>query len=334
MKQHHRMRRSASVIRIEEEREPIATRPRSRSTDAQLGALTASRGAAIGPDAVIALQRTLGNQVVTSALRSSPGTESTATAPVQRMPAEDGAPEPQPAHDAVAVPRPGKTFSDDELLAFDRAMTLALRKLERAIVATVAAQKSLTRTGALPHDYWRLLRACFQVPEDMPQDDLLMCMEILDDGLCRIRKGLRTPGLPIVATNPTGGGGAKATGYVAMAYLEKFRPKDPVRPAVFDGRIHIKPSLLDPENPRKAAYVIVHEASHKFLGTRDWAYTPSENSLVAMEDELADMGKDPRNRRGEKKMSKDWYDLSVVQALNNADSFASFAMQASPDEEA
>ena len=99
-------------------------------------------------------------------------------------------------------------------------------------------------------------------------------MATVRDNLNRIESGLWTPDLQIVDSNPNRGG--NASGYVRCSYSEMFRTADADRERSTGGRIHIRFATYGATNTvanqQNCGITIVHEAAHKFCGSRDWQY--------------------------------------------------------------
>lgn len=224
----------------------------------------------------------------------------------------------QPSHrvrvrHAWIVSRPGARLGHDIRAKFDAAIPVALASLKHAI-----AQVRLARNGQGTVDgFLPLLRSCFRVPADAAgavlQRNLLSVLAVLQ----ATRAGLKTVDLQIVDENPNRGQGAQ--GYVRMAFSELFRTDDPARPAAFAGRIHMHFAQALRKRDALNALVLIHEATHRFAGTRDWSYLPSESGLVELEAELIDAGGRDALRGG-------FFGMTNEQALNNADSHAGFVM--------
>lgn len=100
-----------------------------------------------------------------------------------------------------------------------------------------------------------------------------------------------------------------------------------------------------------AAHTLIHEASHKWLGTRDWGYHYGWD-MLGYESSWREMGGDvppldfvyPKATRGPRTEGKNypskvpdkgtsalkaWYEMSGAEALNNADSYSGFAVRVS-----
>jgi hypothetical protein len=74
-----------------------------------------------------------------------------------------------------------------------------------------------------------------------------------------------------------------------------------------------------------AAGNLIHEATHRFIGTRDWAYAINFD-MISYESTYTALGMRPPPPPKSVNSIKAWYDMTVPEALNNADSYAGFVM--------
>lgn len=211
------------------------------------------------------------------------------------------------------VSRPGGAVSAVENQVFTAAMDQARTAVHRAygiVVARLAGTPA--GAGVVPAHFDQLLEYCFR-PGAIAAT-ITATRTRVRDNLVRIRNGLWTPGLQIVDSNVNRGGAA--SGYVRCSYSELFRLRDANREQSFGGRIHIRfgnyNTANTPVNQRNAATVIVHEATHKFCGARDWTYNGGGFAGYAA---FVAMGAAPPLPA-----------LTNAQGLNNADSYAELVM--------
>ena len=210
------------------------------------------------------------------------------------------------------VSRPGATVSLIENQVFTAAMELARAALDRAILL-LDARIPGAAAPPLPANFENLADYCFWPGNIEPlRTNRLATVRA---NVQRIRVGLTSAGLQIVDSNPNRGGAA--SGYVRTTVGEALRPgTDPATEKPFVGRIHVRFATVNtgntPVNQQMAAFTIVHEASHRFCGTRDWGYNGGGSAgyfaLLAL---------------GPAAIPH----LATDQALNNADSYAEFVMR-------
>ncbi len=220
--------------------------------------------------------------------------------------------------DFYAVSRPGGTVSAVQGQVLGDSMVLARRRLDEVLSLTRDSRRAL-RGGSdmdLSVDFLENLKSLFRVAGDASAATIRNTIETAYDSLSRVQHGLGTRDIQIVDSNPNRGG--VASGYVRMAYREILRRRDAERQVSFGGRVHFRFALLRAGDESKVAHVIIHEAAHKFAGARDWCYLPSESGMVAMENDMRGIGVPSQGA---------WYDMTNIQALNNADSYAGFVMQ-------
>jgi hypothetical protein len=104
------------------------------------------------------------------------------------------------------------------------------------------------------------------------------------------------------------------------AFLDAIYP-NPNSPATFRGDIYMKFNQLGGANVATAN--LIHEATHRYLGTRDWAYVANYD-MIAFEKSYRDINLPvPYPPRSVNALVA-WADMTVDQAINNADSYAGF----------
>jgi hypothetical protein len=212
--------------------------------------------------------------------------------------------------------RPHAVINPVEAAVMTAAMNTARVKLLAAIAITQAVVGGTAEGhGIVPVGFGALLEYAFR-PGPLPANMLNAANAALV-GLQQINTGLNAATLEVVDSNPRRGG--IASGYVRMTVRELFRRADPARPRDNVGRIHIRLATYGgaatPVNINNAASTLVHEASHKFSGTRDWGYM-AEGAAGYMG--MVAMGMVPALGGGAV--------LTNPQGLNNADSYAAFVM--------
>lgn len=110
---------------------------------------------------------------------------------------------------------------------------------------------------------------------------------------------------------------------IPQALYEAAVTPNPKTPASFYGPIFFRFDQLGTTST--LAGNLVHEGTHRFLGTRDWAYCVQfdmvdyEESYVALNIPIPQPPKSPNS-------IKAWYDMTTQEAINNADSYAGFIM--------
>jgi hypothetical protein len=109
----------------------------------------------------------------------------------------------------------------------------------------------------------------------------------------------------------------KATG---SALWDAIHP-NPNSPATFYGDIYMKFNQLGANNV--AAANLIHEATHRYLGTRDWAYVANYD-MVAYEKMFTDNHRPVQYPPRSVNALVAWANMTVDQAINNADSYAGF----------
>lgn len=226
-----------------------------------------------------------------------------------------------------AVSRPDGVVTEEQQAVLGAAMTIALQRLNRMI--DYLAVHDIANAGNLPANFVRALQVYFRLADPPPAGAAMArILGQIRGNLVAIRDGLLTRNIEIVANAATKKGVdmSRCAGYVAMKWTEAFRFKDATRPATFSGRIHIRFANVREGNEVLCAGTLVHEASHRFNGARDWSYLPVDtaNDMLAYEDDyIARMGR----ANGLRALHvAPFYAMTAPQALNNADSFAGFAM--------
>jgi hypothetical protein len=216
----------------------------------------------------------------------------------------------------MLTPRPDGAVTVTEAAVMTAAMNSARVALARVIGITQAASLGAVEgAGVVPVGFGALLEYAFR-PGPLAANVANTVAAALV-GLQQINIGLNHALLEIVDSNPRRGG--LASGYVRMTVRELFRRADPARPRNNEGRIHIRlatyGAAVTAANINNAASTLVHEASHKFSGTRDWGYmAEGAAGYLAM----VALGMPPVLGGGAV--------LTNPQGLNNADSFAAFVM--------
>lgn len=208
------------------------------------------------------------------------------------------------------VSRPGAQVTLVEQQVFTAAMAQARTAIHRAYAITILRIAGTPAgVGAVPAHFDQLLDYCFRPGAAAGATRLTV-----RDNLVRIRNGLWGHDVQIVDSNPNRGG--IASGYVRCSYSEIFRTRDAAREQSFAGRIHIRFGAYNaantPVNQRNAATTIVHEATHKFCGARDWIYNGGGFQGHAA---FAAIGVVPPLPA-----------MTNAEGLNNADSYAEFVM--------
>jgi hypothetical protein len=114
-----------------------------------------------------------------------------------------------------------------------------------------------------------------------------------------------------------------SSGGVASFLVEVASYVTPKRPARFDGDIHMK--FAKSGSTDNAAATQSHEASHRYLGTRDWAYSPAPD-MIEYKQSWEDAGLPVPEPPASVNARKTWDTMTVDEALNNADSIAGFVV--------
>jgi hypothetical protein len=173
------------------------------------------------------------------------------------------------------------------------------------------------------------------------------------ENLTKMKNGLLSDDLAIVdnADKKFGHSMTGVAGYVRMSKWEIFHKRDPSRPVEFAGRIHLdwdlfrvavqdsygnelseeKVSVLRDKKVGYMAATLIHEASHKFTGTRDWSYLPNDTSadLVAYWDYFVSTAGE--NMAAQMHKDNAYFKMTPEQAQNNADSYGGFAYNVPTD---
>jgi hypothetical protein len=212
------------------------------------------------------------------------------------------------------VSRPGGAVTVAERQVFSAAMSLARPALDHArTILDARLAGTLPGAGLVPAQFDHFVDYCFR-----PAAGALAWTATLNTAranVIRIRNGLWAVGVQIVDLNPNRGGAA--SGYVRASTSEAVKQRDPAREMSFSGRIHVNfhryAALNDPINHRNAATTIVHEATHKFCGARDWQNLGGGSKPYL---DMIALGLPPVITA-----------LANDRALNNADSYAEFVMK-------
>jgi hypothetical protein len=212
--------------------------------------------------------------------------------------------------------RRGARIAPTEGTVMASAMNTARLKLNNAIAITQARiNGAVEGAGVVPVGFGALLEYAFRPGANAAT--VATTLNAVLVGLQQISAGLNAGDLEIVDSNPNRGG--VASGYVRMNISELVTKKDPARPRDNLGRIHIRlatyGAAATAANINGAASTLVHEASHKFVGTRDWGYM-AEGAAAYLA--MVAMNLPPVLGGGAV--------LTNAEALNNADSYTAFVM--------
>jgi hypothetical protein len=211
------------------------------------------------------------------------------------------------------VSRPGALVTVVEGQVFGAAMNIARLAADRAYaIVSMRIAGTPPGVGIVPATFAAHLHYCFRTGA-VPLM-IAATLNAVRGNIDRLRTGLWSRDLQIVDSNPNRGG--IASGYVRGNFSELFQRRDAGREMGFAGRIHLRFGAYNAANTavnqQNAAITIVHEATHKFCGARDWLYNAGGSAAYIA---LLAMGALPPLPP-----------LTNHQALNNADSYAEFVM--------
>ncbi|MEI7869626.1 MAG: hypothetical protein WCI11_17200 [Candidatus Methylumidiphilus sp.] len=128
---------------------------------------------------------------------------------------------------------------------------------------------------------------------------------------------------PVVLTDATADAAAYVMRHIPDALKDAVFGDNPLKRASFYGAIHLRFDKLHPVGT--AAGNLIHEGTHRFLGTRDWSYAVNFD-MIGYEETHRNMGIEPPTPPKSVNSIKAWYEMSVSEALNNADSYAGFVI--------
>lgn len=226
-----------------------------------------------------------------------------------------------------------KTIHKDEYkIVIEEGQILAPQQIDEADVMVQMARSKLqtaeilVRTAYMKPTVARYLKTFFNLTGSVKDAGFVQGVLTVTDNINTLIGAVNSKDLelqPLVVTDET----ADAAAFVrrgAVGYLmEKVRLPDPNKPATdFYGPLNLRFDRLFPVGT--AAANLIHEASHRYIGTRDWAYLPNYD-LVTWENDMTQAGialSAPKSINA----IKSWYEMSTAEALNNADSYGGFCM--------
>jgi hypothetical protein len=203
-------------------------------------------------------------------------------------------------------------------------MLIRLRRI--VSLARQNMTRVLTLTGQSQHEAFRAcMGAYFRVPSGSTLGAYNGWVLRLKNNLQELNTHLQSRDLTLHTAIGQHPGMEDAAAYVQReigvgALFELVAMPNPNSRAAFYGDIYMKFGQLGADHV--AAATVVHEASHRYLGTRDWAYLPN-NDLIAYQLQWTQLNIPVPYARSRNAL-KAWDQMSVDEALNNADSYSGF----------
>jgi hypothetical protein len=199
----------------------------------------------------------------------------------------------------------------------------------RNMVLTARRKLALvvTLTGQSQHEAFRAcMGAYFRVPAAVGLADYNRWVMRLVGSLRELNDHLKSPELTIHSAIGQHEGMEDASAYVMRNdYLGVLRERvgfaDPHSRAGFHSDIYMNFERLGANDV--AAANLVHEACHRYLGARDWAYLPNYD-MISYVTQWAALGVPVPFPPKSINALKAWPDMTVDEALNNADSYGGF----------
>lgn len=163
---------------------------------------------------------------------------------------------------------------------------LAVGKLKLAnSLAAVQAGVLAARSGPIDAHLAEVLEVAFNMPTNLARVEQLRILEILEAGLTRLQTGINADELPLISAARMYAYGfakpADCSGWVPRGITETGGQGTPVASAddlqPVSGEIHMRTNGL--ASPSFVGDTIIHEGSHKFLGTWDYSYVGVQGSV-------------------------------------------------------
>jgi hypothetical protein len=210
------------------------------------------------------------------------------------------------------------TVKPSQIRALKLALSLARQRLA-AVVGLGTARSQERRFKTCVGTY-------FRAPGGIPLPLYNQKILTLTQNLAALRRHLDSPDVTFKAVE-VGPETSDAAAYVQRGMVDVIWDltfgANPSRPADFYGPIFLRFDQLG--TTATAAANVIHEATHRYLGTRDWAYLPNYD-MLDYETSYANYGVPPPRPPKSVNALKAWYDMSFDEGLNNADSYAGFVM--------
>lgn len=212
--------------------------------------------------------------------------------------------------------QPGQEISETSMRNLESAVALARSRLD----AAHGLQDDVTMRQHLASQ--------FRLPADATEEQITAARDKVMAQVDTLRTQMNSSELTFkqMESRPET---ADAAAYVKREALDLIRDTvsgpSPDRPAKFNGPINIDFGKLS--STSTSAMNLVHESSHKFLGARDWAYSPNSN-MVDYEHSFTSAGMAVQYPPASVNAIKAWNAMSTAEAINNADSMAGFVMHA------
>lgn len=170
------------------------------------------------------------------------------------------------------------------------------------------------------------MQTYFRVPADASDGVYNNACRVVMDNLAELNREVQSFELllsPVVNSDATADAAAYVQRSIPDALKDALSTPNPAKRASFYGPLFLRFDRLNPVGT--AAGNLIHEATHRHLGTRDWAYAV-QFDMMGYEKAYRDMGINPPAPPKSVNSIKAWYDMTVDEALNNADSYAGFVM--------
>lgn len=223
------------------------------------------------------------------------------------------------------------TLSIDQCRTLSHMMANARKTLRHAYGQTLQAIGLVQAKRHLAPGFVRLLRASFRL-STLSRVELLKVLIRLKDSLFRLYAGLRQTGLEIwdtpegeMASGCVYAGVARGLTQIALnsSLVKKFTSlqqsylsASPSSFADAPGVIRIRFAIIKSSSLQNGIHTLIHEATHKFVASQDFCYIPCHD-LISYERDMEQMGIPATGK---------WYQMSELEALNNADSLTHYAL--------
>lgn len=230
------------------------------------------------------------------------------------------------------------TLDDKTILSIDQCKTLSLmmanarNALGHAYAQTLQAIGLTQARRHVDPAFLRLLRTSFRLPIDLDPVERLKVLIRVKDAIYTLYNGLRQKGLEIWDTPPdelasgcvfAGVGRGLTQAFLNTSLIKNYTSLQTSylssSPSSFGdapGVIRIRFKVVKSTSLQSNTHTLIHEATHKFVASQDFCYIPSHD-LVAYELSMEKIGVPPSGK---------WYQMSTLEALNNADSLAHYTL--------
>jgi hypothetical protein len=185
---------------------------------------------------------------------------------------------------AQAVGEPNRLFgyadpTDQDAAALRKALAGAKLKLAKAVTVLQGEKATLEGGQQASAKLKGIMSTAFNVPDNAAIQEQLRVVTILAEGLGKLETGLNLPNLVLSSATRMrayifGDEAADCSGWVPRYLTERSGLGAPLGSAddlkALSGEIHLLSSGLNDTN--FVADTIIHEGTHKFLGTWDYSY--------------------------------------------------------------